>query len=255
MSSRSGTTFCPKPPPTSRVITRTLVLGDAEQPGGEHPHLVRRLRGRPDGQLAAAPRPLRDQAAGLHRHGAVRLLPDRLADHVRGAVVGVGDRLGGRAAELAREVAGVALVHEGFRRPGASRSRRPRAAARSRRRPARRRPPRGSGCPPRRGPRCRRRTAPRRRRAAAAACRAPASPSRCTRPRRTSPLRSAAVKTACTPGSASAAEVSMETMRARGCGLRTKQACSMPGRVTSSTKVPAPVSSRASSTRCTRLPA
>ena len=45
------------------------------------------------------------------------------------------------------------------------------------------------------------------------------------------------------------------TMRARGCGLRTKQACSMPGRVTSSTKVPAPVSSRASSTRCTRLPA
>ena len=27
MSSRSGTTFCPKPPPTSRVITRTLCSG------------------------------------------------------------------------------------------------------------------------------------------------------------------------------------------------------------------------------------
>ena len=46
----------------------------------------------------------------------------------------------------------------------------------------------------------------------------------------------------------------MPTMRARACGLRTKQACSMPGRTMSSTNVPAPVSSRASSTRCTRLP-
>ena len=94
------------------------VLGDAEQPGGEHPHLVRCLRGRPHGQLAAAPRPFRDQPAGLHRDGALRLLPDRLADHVRGAVVGVGDGLGGRAGEFARQVAGVALVHERFRRPG-----------------------------------------------------------------------------------------------------------------------------------------
>jgi hypothetical protein len=71
----------------------------------------------------------------------------------------------------------------------------------------------------------------------------------------TSPLRSSAVKTACTPGSASAAEVPMDAMRARGWGLRTKQACSMPGRVTSSVKVPAPVSSRASSTRRTERPA
>ena len=71
----------------------------------------------------------------------------------------------------------------------------------------------------------------------------------------TSGLRSAAVNTACTPGSPSAADASMETMRARASGLRTKQACSMPGRTMSSTKVPAPVSSRVSSTRCTRLPA
>ena len=33
MSSRSGMTFCPKPPPVSRMITRTLVLRHAEQPG------------------------------------------------------------------------------------------------------------------------------------------------------------------------------------------------------------------------------
>ena len=47
----------------------------------------------------------------------------------------------------------------------------------------------------------------------------------------------------------------MPSRRARGNGLRTKHACSIPGRTTSSTKVPWPVSSRASSTRCTRLPA
>jgi len=63
------------------------------------------------------------------------------------------------------------------------------------------------------------------------------------------------VKTAWTPGRANAAEASMEPMRALGYGLRTKQACSMPGRVTSSVKVPAPVSSLASSTRRTRRPA
>jgi hypothetical protein len=38
---------------------------------------------------------------------------------VRGAGVGVGYRLGGRARQLAREVAWIALVHERFRRPGA----------------------------------------------------------------------------------------------------------------------------------------
>ena len=71
----------------------------------------------------------------------------------------------------------------------------------------------------------------------------------------TSGLRSAAVKTARTPGSASAAAASIPLIRACANGLRTKHACSMPGRVTSSTKVPWPVSRRVSSTRGTRVPA
>ena len=57
------------------------------------------------------------------------------------------------------------------------------------------------------------------------------------------------MNTACTPGRASAADASMPSIRARANGLRTKQACSMPGRMMSSTNVPWPVSSRASSTR------
>ena len=47
----------------------------------------------------------------------------------------------------------------------------------------------------------------------------------------------------------------MPLIRARANGLRTKQACSMPGRMMSSTKVPWPVSSRVSSTRGIRVPA
>ena len=65
---------------------------------------------------------------------------------------------------------------------------------------------------------------------------------------------SAAVNTNRTPGNASAAEVSIPRIAARGYGLRTKYACSMPGNVTSSTYVPWPVSRRASSTRATRAP-
>ena len=67
-------------------------------------------------------------------------------------------------------------------------------------------------------------------------------------------FRSAARNTACTPGAASASSVSTAPIRARAKGLRTKQAWSIPGRETSSTKVPAPVSSRASSRRWTRAP-
>ena len=71
----------------------------------------------------------------------------------------------------------------------------------------------------------------------------------------TSGLRSAAVNTACTPGMASAAEASIPLILAWANWLRTKQACSMPGRMMSSTKVPWPVSSRVSSTRGIRVPA
>ena len=62
------------------------------------------------------------------------------------------------------------------------------------------------------------------------------------------------MNTACTPGSASAADVSMPRIAARANGLRTKHACSIPGSAMSSTYVPWPVSSRASSTRLTRAP-
>ncbi len=58
-----------------------------------------------------------------------------------------------------------------------------------------------------------------------------------------------------TPGAARAADVSIERIAARAKGLRTKQACSIPGSEMSSTKVPWPVSSRASSTRLMRVPA
>jgi hypothetical protein len=52
---------------------------------------------------------------------------------------------------------------------------------------------------------------------------------------RFSPARVAPVMTAFTFGCASAARVSMETMRACASGLRRTAPCSMPGRFTSST--------------------
>ncbi len=60
---------------------------------------------------------------------------------------------------------------------------------------------------------------------------------------------SAAVTTASTPGRASAAVASIRPTRAWACGLRTMAACATPGMARSSTKVPRPVSSRASSRR------
>ena len=50
--------------------------------------------------------------------------------------------------------------------------------------------------------------------------------------------RSSSVSTACTPGSASAALLSMLRISACGCGLRTNAACSTPGSAMSSTKRP-----------------
>ena len=92
------------------------VLGQAEQARAEHPHLVRRLGRGPDGELAAGGRPLGDDAPRLHRHRRVGLLPDRLGDHVGGRVEDVRHRLGRRACQLAREVAGVVLMDEGLDR-------------------------------------------------------------------------------------------------------------------------------------------
>src|SRR3989442_2046703 len=66
--------------------------------------------------------------------------------------------------------------------------------------------------------------------------------------------RSAAVSTAWTAGTASAAAASIERIVACACGLRTKQAESAPGSLTSSTKRPCPVSSAGSSSRLTGSP-
>src|SRR6185437_16903309 len=68
------------------------------------------------------------------------------------------------------------------------------------------------------------------------------------------PGRSSAVSTACTPGTARAFVASIERMRACACGLRTKQASSVPASLTSSTKRPRPVSRAGSSSLLTRAP-
>ena len=61
------------------------VLGEAEQPRAEQPHLVRRLRRGVDRELARRARIVDEQAAAFHRRGRVRLLVDRLGHDVRGA--------------------------------------------------------------------------------------------------------------------------------------------------------------------------
>ncbi len=60
---------------------------------------------------------------------------------------------------------------------------------------------------------------------------------------------SAAVTTASTPGSASAAATSIRFTRAWACELRTMAAWATPGIARSSTNVPRPVNRRASSRR------
>ena len=60
---------------------------------------------------------------------------------------------------------------------------------------------------------------------------------------------SAPVITLTTPGAFSAAAVSMRTMRAWACGLRTKAACSMRGSEMSSVYVPRPATAARAATR------
>ncbi len=90
------------------------VLGDAEQPGAEHPDLVRRLRRRPDRDVAPRPRVVDDEAASLHRDRRVRLLEDRLARYVGGGGEHVVECRRGQAADLADEVRAVGLVDVGL---------------------------------------------------------------------------------------------------------------------------------------------
>ena len=62
------------------------------------------------------------------------------------------------------------------------------------------------------------------------------------------------MKTACTPSRASAADASIEVIRACASGERTNAACSMPGSAMSSTKLPRPWISGGSSLRRMRRP-
>ncbi len=65
---------------------------------------------------------------------------------------------------------------------------------------------------------------------------------------------SAPVHTATTPGRVRAAAVSIRSMRAWACGLRTNTACSAPATAMSPTKRPRPVTRRTSSRRATASP-
>ena len=248
ISSRCTMIFWPKPPPVSRITTRMRCSGMPEQTGAEQPHLVRRLRGRVDRELAGRPGVVDDEAAALHGHRRVRLLEDGLARHVGGGGEHVVERRRGQAADLADEVRAVALVDERVvvlgrdvvddRRQrlvvdvdqlgrvlgeaealGDDQGDRvadeahlavgQRRARRLRARPADR------GVPLLLGVR----------------------------------VEVGGGEHRVHAGQRARRVVSMPRMRARAYGLRTKHACSIPGSAMSSTYVPRPVSSRASSTR------
>ena len=233
------------------------VLGDAEQARAEQAPLVRGLRGGVDREVAAGGVAARRRGRGTPsapRRSACWWIVSRATWAAPAkASSSASVRRPGMRADDVRAVRG---VHQVARRRRRTCSRRRRAA--DRRRPRRDRP------------------RPRRRSGSSARTRATGSPTKRTSspasggrgvsglcgPDRGVPLlvdasgsRSAAVSTQRTPGSAAAAATSMPRTVARASGLRTKQACSMPGRETSSTKVPRPVRRRASSMRGTRAPA
>ena len=255
ISSRWTITFCPKPPPVSRITTRMRCSGMPEQARAEQPHLVRRLRRGVDRELAGRARVVDDQAAAFHRRGGARLLVDRLASR----------RARPRRTRRRAPTAGRPLISPMTFEPccsctsavaclGRRCSRRPRAAARSRRRRARPRPRASARVV---GDHERDRVADE---AHLVLGERRARRLRAQRPDRRVPLlldvgvqvgrgehRSAR------RAARARADASMPRIAARAYGLRTKYACSMPGSAMSSTYVPRPVSSRASSTRLTRV--
>ena len=84
-SSGSMNIFCPKPPPTSCMTTRTRFSGSAERPRQEAADAVGALRRGVHDELVAEPVPDRHDAAALHRHAQVAVLVERLGDDVGGA--------------------------------------------------------------------------------------------------------------------------------------------------------------------------
>ena len=217
---------------------------------------MRRLRSRPYGEQIGHRLMVREHRARLHRHAAAAMLPELFLEDVRGAREGAFDvavvqakRRGDVRAEIAvraRRVLGGSGA--AVRRPPAAlriagsapppRPRRCSACRRSRPRPA------GRRNTPRRAP------AP----VGCAATSAGLGSSSGSGSLRIGSGRSSAVMTAWTPGMASVALVSKPRSLAWACGERTKQACSVPGNFTSSTKRPRPASSAGSSSRVTRAP-
>ena len=110
MSSRSGLTFWPKPPPVSRMITRIRCSSSPRSREQKARTSWGAWVAGPDRQLPA--RPLDDDPPGLHRHRRVGLLVDRLGDDVGRRRTRLVHRLGLAAPQVARDVALVALVHE-----------------------------------------------------------------------------------------------------------------------------------------------
>ncbi len=253
ISSRCTITFWPKPPPVSRITTRTFCSGTPSRRAQNSADLVRHLGRGDDRDVAGRRVAVDDEPASFERRRDVRLLVDRLARDVGGFGEDRVERRRRPARELADDVGSVVGVHEDVVAlgDGVVDDRRQRlvvdvdqlgcifglrtrlgdtSATGS---PTNRASPSASGG---RG---------------VSGLSLPIAVCHCSL---ASPLRSAAVNTNRTPGACCASLVSMPRIAARANGLRTKNACSMPGRTTSSTYVPRPVRRRASSTRLTRAP-
>ena len=230
------------------------VLRDSEQPRREGPHLVGSLRRGIDGDLAVPAVVVDHDAAGLHRARGLRLLIHRQGDDVGGRGEHLLDRRSRRAGHAPDEVAAVGGVHEVGRFGGGEEV-----------------DDRGQGLVvdhdhvggvlgdvavlrqhQRDGIAGEAHLALRERRARRVV--------RDGTEQRVPLLVHAGVEVLGDEDGVHAVEcsgigcVDVDDAGA-ACGLRTKHAWSMPGSWMSSTNVPCPVSSRGSSTRCTRLPA
>ena len=211
------------------------MFGNAQMLAEDLLHLERRLVRMRDGERAVARIEIGDQSPRFKRHRHLPLEAQLLLDDE----IGVGERLG-RLALFDGEIEGDVVAERSMddRRAGRDglhlvadrRQRLPFDARQARRHP---RPAHGvSAATSTTGWPCQ--TA---RSAANSSCGAERWPGRCSATATNGSQRglmSAAVSTAATPGAFFAASISMETTFACGCGLRTKQACSMRGSLMSS---------------------
>ena len=115
MSSRNTMTFCPKPPPVSRITTRMRCFRGCRAGGHRTTEPRGRLRRCVDRQITRRAGVVDHQAAAFHRHRRVRLLVDRLTDHVRGRREHVVERRCGKAVQRGDHIGTVLFVHERVR--------------------------------------------------------------------------------------------------------------------------------------------